>query len=131
MPNAKDVVRQAYEAYARGDLATMMSFVDVDLEWIYLDPTDEDPQPQVCHGLDELKSALKRQAAHGLHMELEEVVGRGDRVLVVVRQPGVDSYRARKANDLNYTVVTVREGRIIALRACRDRQEASTLAGIG
>jgi ketosteroid isomerase-like protein len=130
MPNPEDVVRRAYEGYARGDLATMLSFVDVDLEWTYLDPSVEDPEPQVCHGRHEFKKAIKRQEASGLHLELEEVVGHGDLVLVVVRQPGVDAHRAWKANDRNYDVVTVRGGRIVALRACRDRQEAAAIVGI-
>jgi ketosteroid isomerase-like protein len=130
MLNPEDVVRQAYVAYTRGDLATMLSFVDPDLEWTYLDPSVEDPEPQVCHGRHELKAALKRREASGLHLELEEVIVRGDRALVVVRQPMVDAHRARKAGDRNYDVATVRGGRIVALRTCRDRQEAATIVGI-
>jgi hypothetical protein len=76
-----------------------------------------DPEPQVCHGRSELKAALKRQAAQDIRLELEEPVGRGDRALVVVRQPMVDANRARKADDRNYIVVTVRGGRIVALHS--------------
>ncbi len=124
------LIRRAYDAYARGDLATMLEVVDPDLEWTYLDPSLEDPQPQVCHGRHELESALARQAGRGLRAQLEEVVGHGDRVMVVVRTPGVDAYRVRQADDRNYDVFTVRAGRIVALRACRDRQEALRLTGI-
>jgi ketosteroid isomerase-like protein len=28
-----DLIRKAYEAYARGDVATMLQFVGPDLEW--------------------------------------------------------------------------------------------------
>jgi ketosteroid isomerase-like protein len=125
-----DLIRRAYRAYANGDLATMLEFVDPDLEWTYLDPSLEDPQPQVCHGRHELESALARQAGRGLRAQLEEVVGQGDRVMVVVRTPGVDAYRVRPADDRNYSVFTVRGGRIVALRDCRDRQQALHLAGI-
>ncbi|HZD01977.1 MAG TPA: nuclear transport factor 2 family protein [Actinomycetes bacterium] len=125
-----ELIRRAYDAYAHGDLATMLEVVDPDLEWTYLDPSLEDPQPQVCHGRHELESALRRQAERGLRAQLEEVVGHGDRVMVVVRTPGVDAYRARPADDRNYDVFTVRDGRIVALRACRDRQEALRLSGI-
>ncbi len=124
------LIRRAYDAYARGDLATMLEVVDPDLEWTYLDPSLEDPQPQVCHGRHELESALARQAGRGLRAQLEEVVGHGDRVMVVVRTPGVDAYRVRQTDDRNYDVFTVRAGRIVALRACRDRQEALRLTGI-
>ena len=124
-----ELIRRAYEAYSRGDVATMLEFVDPDLEWTYLDPSTEDPEPQVCHGRHELETALERQAEHGLKAELEEVAARGDRVMVVVRTPGVDAFRVVKAGDRNYAVFTVREGRIVALRDCRDREEA--MAAIG
>jgi ketosteroid isomerase-like protein len=124
------LIGRAYEAYSRGDVATMLRFVDPDLEWTYLDPNLEDPDPQVCHGRHELETALERRAEHGLKAELEEVTARGDRVMVVVRTPGVDGYRMRKADDRNYAVFTVREGRIVALRDCRDRGEAMAAAAI-
>jgi len=124
------VIREAYEAYAQGDVATMLSFVDPDLEWTFLDPSEPDPAPQVCHGRHELEVALGRQTERGLRVELEEVVGSGDRAVVVVRTPGVDAFRARRADDRNFDVVTVKDGRIVAIRACRDRREANSISGI-
>jgi len=125
-----DLIRRAYEAYSRGDMATMLQFVDFDLEWTYLDPSLEDPEPQVCHGRSELETAMKRQAEHGLKAELEEVVANGDRVMVVARTPGLDAFRVRKANDRNFAVFTVRDGKVVALRDCRDREEALAAASI-
>ncbi len=124
-------VRTAYEAYARGDLPTMLGFVDPEFEWTYLDPSFEDPEPMVCHGRQELQTALERQVERGLMSEMEDVIGNGDRVVVVVRTPGIDAYRVRKADDRNYDVLTVGEGRIVAIHACRDREEALGVAGVG
>ena len=101
------IVREAFLAYDRGDVARMMDFVDPDLEWTHLDPSHENPQSLVCDGRSELESALKRQADLGLHAELEEVAG-----------------------DRTFDVATVRDGLIVGLRACRDRSEARTVAGI-
>jgi hypothetical protein len=42
----------------------------------------------------------------------------------------VDAYRVRPANDRNFTVLTMRDGRIVALRDCRDRREALAETGI-
>ena len=126
----EELIRRAYEAYSRGDLATMLQLVDPDLEWTYLDPSFEDPEPQVCHGRHDLATALQRQAEHQLKADLEEIAARGDQVMVAVRTPGADAFRVRKANDRDYAVFTVREGRIVALRDCRDRQEAMAIAGI-
>jgi ketosteroid isomerase-like protein len=124
------IVREAFLAYDRGDVARMMEFVDPDLEWTYLDPGLEDPQPQVCHGREELEKALRRQAGLGLKAEVEEVVAAGDQVMLVMRTPGVGQYRHRNADDRSYDVLTVRDGLIVGLHACRDRTEARSLAGI-
>jgi ketosteroid isomerase-like protein len=124
------LIRSAYEAYRRGDLVQMLDLIDSDLEWTYLDPSLDDPQPQTCHGRDELETALQRQAELGLQAHLEEVNGRDDKVMVVVHTPGIDAYRVRHADDRNYSVFTLRQGRIVALRDCHDRDEALRYAGI-
>jgi uncharacterized protein len=125
------LVRAAYEAYGRGDLAGMLEIIDPDLEWTYLDPSLEDPEPQTCHGRQELQWALQGQANRGLRSELAEVASSGDKVMVVVRTPGIDRQRARPADDQNFLVLTLRQGRVIAMRACRDRAEARRAAGLG
>ena len=124
------LVREAYEAYGRGDVAGMMEFVDPELEWTYLDPAFENPEPQTCHGRDQLQWALARQAGQGLASQIEEIIANGDKVMVVIRTPGLDRLRVRQAGDRNYLVLTVDQQRITRLRACRDRDEARRFAGI-
>lgn len=125
------IVRDAFLAYDRGDIARTMEFIDPGLEWTYLDPAREDPLPQASRGRDELEQALRRQAELGLRSELEEVVAAGDQVIVVMRTPGLGRLLGRPDDDRTYDVATVKDGLIVALRACRDRDEARTLAGIG
>jgi ketosteroid isomerase-like protein len=125
------IVREAFLAYDRGDVAAMMDFVDPDLEWTCLDPGAEDPRPQTRRGRGELEKALRLQADRGLRTELEQVIAAGEKVILVIRTPGIDEYRHRQAGDRAYRVVTVRDGLIVELRACRDRGEARLLAGIG
>jgi ketosteroid isomerase-like protein len=124
------LIRTAYDAYSRGDIAAMLEVVDPALEWTYLDPSLADPQPQICHGRGELATALQRQTERGLTSQLEEVIANGDRVVVGVRTPGIDAYRIGQAQDRNYDVFTVRDGRVVAMRACRNRAEALAVAGI-
>lgn len=124
------IVRRAYERYAAGDTAAFLALVDPDVEWTYLDPAETDPEPRVCHGRHELEHALERHRAQGLRSEIEEVIGQRDRVVVVTRTPGVDGYRARKSDDRNIDVLTFRAGRVVAIRACHDREQALALAGI-
>jgi ketosteroid isomerase-like protein len=125
-----DLIRRAYQAYASGNLAAMLELVDPDLEWTYLDPTLEHPTRQVCHGRHELEQLLRGWAEHGLRAELEEVISSGELVMVGVRTPGVDAHYGRPGDDRAYSVFTVRDGRVVALRDCHDRQEALRLAGI-
>jgi ketosteroid isomerase-like protein len=124
------LIRQAYAAYDTGDMAAMLDLIDPDLEWTYLDPSVADPRPQVCHGRGELEAALAQQTERGLRAQLEEVIGHGDKVVVAVRTPGADTYRIRQSDDRDYAMFTVRDGRIVALRDCRDRADAFTRAGI-
>jgi ketosteroid isomerase-like protein len=124
------IVREAFLAYDRGDVARMMEFVDPDLEWTFLDPSLGDPHPQTCRGRGELEKALRRQAERGLRPEVEQVIAAGDKVMLVMRTPGVDQYRQREADDRTYDVITVKNGLIVGLCACRDRGEAHVMAGI-
>ena len=94
------LVREAYEAYGRGDVAGM-EFVDPELEWTYLDPAYENPEPATCHGRDQLQWALERQAGQGLGSQTEEIVARGGKVMVVIRTVGIDRLRVRQAGDRN------------------------------
>ena len=46
----ESVVLAAYEAYGRGEVNRLLELVHPDLEWTYLDPSMQNPQPQTCHG---------------------------------------------------------------------------------
>jgi ketosteroid isomerase-like protein len=124
------IVREAFLAYEQGDVTRMMNFVGPDLEWTHLDEDPEDPRPKAPRGRGELEKALRQQADLGLRAELEQVIASGDKVILVMRTPGVDQYRHRQADDRTYDVATVRDGMIVQLHACRDRGEARSLAGI-
>jgi hypothetical protein len=51
--------------------------------------------------------------------------------MVGVRTPGIDCHRVRRADDRNDSVLTVRDGRIVALRDGRDRRKALDVTGTG
>jgi ketosteroid isomerase-like protein len=126
------LVREAVEAYYRADTARLLELVHPDLEWTYLNPEDPDPQPQVCHGRDQIAWALDHQAGQGLASEVEEIISApAGQVMVVARTPGADERRAWRNGDRNILVVMVRTGQIVAMRAFRDRVQASRFAGLG
>lgn len=128
--DSESLVRRAFVAFAGGDVDAVLELVDPDFEWTFLDPSVADPEPQVCHGRDELAYWIGRPSRSGSPFELVEIAGFGDRVLVVTHASGLDSVRARQSGDLNFHVVSVRDGRIVALRACRSRNEAVEVATV-
>jgi ketosteroid isomerase-like protein len=116
--------RQLRETVDGQPAVTVLAVFDPDLEWTYLDPSLEDPEPQTCYGRGELRKGLQRQADRGLKPTIEEVLVNGDKVAVVIHIPGLDNLRARQDDDRNYDVLTFRNCRIVAMRACRGRDEA-------
>jgi ketosteroid isomerase-like protein len=123
-----EIVRGAYSAYADGDFSALLDMIEPDLEWTFLDPSVEDPVDQLCHGRDQLRHMLARMQGRGLRVELENVRGFGAKVLVTTLTPGLDAHRARKTNDRNFHVLTVQDGRITAMQACRNHEDALALA---
>jgi ketosteroid isomerase-like protein len=124
------IVREAFRAYERGDVSGMMGYVDPELEWTYLEPGTEDPQLQTRRGREQLEKALRMQADQKLRSELEQVIANGEKVILVMRTPGISRYRPWYDDDRTYDVVTVRDELIVRLQACLDRSEARSLAGI-
>lgn len=125
------IVREAFRAYECGDIARMMDFVDPQLEWTYLDPGRDDPHPQTCRGRENLEKAVRQHAGRNLRSELEQVIANGEKIVLVMRTPGISRYRPwHDDEDRTYDVVTVRDELIVGLQACRDRREARSLAGI-
>ena len=132
MPDENEaLVREAVHAFYQGDTARLLELVHPDLEWTYLNPADPDPQPDVCRGRDQVAWALDHQARQGTATEVEEIVsGPGGQVMVVSRTPGLDEQRAWHNGDRNLLVLTVRDGQIVAMRAFRDRDQATQFAGL-
>ena len=87
----EELVRRAFDAFSRGDQNAVLELVDLDLEWTYLDPSFEHPEPQVCHGRAQLGHWMGRGFDWSMRAQLEEIVVYGDQVLVVTHTPGADA----------------------------------------
>lgn len=48
MTSNETIVRAAFDALAQGDVGTMLESVDPNLEWTFLDPSEEDPSRPGC-----------------------------------------------------------------------------------
>ena len=126
---AVEVVRGAYDAYARGDLAAAGSAYSADTVW---DLTRFRPDEDVHSGLPELARDIGawRETWSDHSFVLEQAVDAGDRVVTVIRESG----RGRASGapvEMRYgQVVTVREGKIVETVVYQDPAEALEAAGL-
>ena len=111
-------------------MSRLLELIHPDLEWTYLNPGTTNPQPQVCHGREELASALAQQAGLGLVSQVEEITSSGGKVMVAVWTPGAGQRRAWQTGDRSYLVMTLDQGRIVATRDFRDCDEARGFTGL-
>jgi ketosteroid isomerase-like protein len=121
------VVRAAFQALALDDVAALLPLLDAEFEWTFLDPSEEHPTPQVCRGTEELARVLRRGAGRPAR-ELDQLVPFGERILVVTRLVDEGETASSADGRQAFHVVTVHDGRITALRACRSRDEALAFA---
>jgi uncharacterized protein len=82
-----DTVRGAYEAFARGDVASVLEILDDDVAWTVPPPL---PQATEVHGRDEAGAFFARlgELWEDLSLELDDFVASGDRVCVIGRGSG-------------------------------------------
>ncbi len=118
------VLRSAFDAFATGNGDAARGYIDPNFRWTYFDPSLDAPVPQTCAGPWEILRYLGNIAAGQGAWELIEVKGFDDRAVVVTKVPEERIRPVWRPDDVNFHVVEVRDGRIVALRAGLDRDEA-------
>ena len=121
-------LREAYAAFNRGDMDVAVSGLDPQIEW---SEPPEFPGGGAYHGREAVKGYLTQSRANWAEgtSEPEQMIPVGDRVVVMVharfRLRGSESWQDVKLAD----VYTVRNAKIVAMRAFADRQEALRWVG--
>jgi len=131
MPESRDVrrLRRGYEAFNRGDFATVLRNVSPDVE---VRDRDEIPDPGVYRGLDAVREVFARNAAEfeDYRVDPEEFIEVGDHIVVVARQSG----RGRTSGAAVAGAIVhswhVRDGRVLGMRAFSDREQALAALGV-
>jgi ketosteroid isomerase-like protein len=82
-----ELVRGAYDAFARGDVPGVLAVLADDVAWTVPRPL---PQAVDAHGHDEVGRFFERLGGiwEGLDLELDDFVAAGDRVCVIGRGSG-------------------------------------------
>ena len=125
---AMATLREAYSAFNRGDMDAAVAGLDPQIEW---NEPPEFPGGGAYHGREAVKRYLTQSRANWAEgaSEPEQMIPAGDRIVVMVharfRLKGSETWQDVKLAD----VYTVRDGKIVAMRAFADRQEALRWAG--
>lgn len=100
----KELIERGYKAFAAGDVDTVMSLFDDDIEWV---------QPGMSavsgtfHGKTEVMEYLGRLAEHSLSVNLKRMFAEGDTVIAIT-DVTVDGQTGEDAD-----IFTVRNGKTV------------------
>jgi ketosteroid isomerase-like protein len=109
-----DIARRGWEAAQRGDFDAIAALLDADVKWHGGDPAAG------CQNRAEALTFIQRAFARVGAIELIDVVGKGDRVAVIMRPPG----SAPVAN-----LSTFRDGKVVEM--VHYPNPADALAAVG
>ncbi|OBI80281.1 nuclear transport factor 2 family protein [Mycobacterium sp. E740] len=102
----KELVQRGYEAFAAGDIETVMGLFDDDIEWVQ---PGESAVSGTYHGKTELMEYLGRLAAKPITIRVDQMVAEGDTV-VALTEIEVDGQSGHDAD-----VFTVRNGKTVSV----------------
>jgi ketosteroid isomerase-like protein len=126
-----EVVRVAYEAFARGGLDRFMEHFTDDVD--YRAPVGEIDDSGPIHGKDALRAYLQdwMDMFDGFRMELVELIDAGrDTVFALERYGGCAKLSGVETTQLVGDVFTIRDGKIARAREYETREEALEAAGL-
>jgi ketosteroid isomerase-like protein len=107
----KEAIQRGYAAFAAGDLDTVMSLFDDDIEWVQ--PGDSTVSG-TFHGKTEVMEHFGRLAEKGLTVKLNQLIAEGDTV-VAITQVTAGGETGEDAD-----VFTMRNGKTVSIRAHGD-----------
>jgi uncharacterized protein len=106
-----EVIKRGYEAFAAGDVETVMSQFDDDVEWVQ--PGDS-AVSGTFHGKSEVMEHLGRLAEKGLTVKLNRLIADGDTV-VALTEVTAGGETGRDAD-----VFTLRDGKTVHVQTHGD-----------
>ena len=100
----KELIRKGYEAFAAGDVQTVMDLFDDDVEWVQ---PGRSAVSGTFHGKTEVMEYMGRLAERSLSVSLKRLIAEGDTV-VAITEVTVDGETGEDAD-----VFTIRNGKTV------------------
>ncbi|HEX8744857.1 MAG TPA: nuclear transport factor 2 family protein [Thermoleophilaceae bacterium] len=119
MASGADVIREAYDAFARGDIPGVLELVSDDVEWTVAEVLVQGGSWQGRDGAGQFFQGLGEKYEE-LSVDIHDLVDGGDRVVGV----GVGRGKRRDGGPVEYGfahVFTVSEGKVTRFREYADR----------
>ena len=76
----KDIIQRGYEAFSAGDMETVMTLFDDDIEWVQ---PGASAVSGTFHGKTEVMEQFGRLAEKGLTVKLNRLIAEGDTVVAI------------------------------------------------
>jgi ketosteroid isomerase-like protein len=123
MSKEVEALERGYAALNRGDLSMVLDLLDPDIEWHEPAPS---PDAGEHHGRDSFERFFRGwlESFEGFRVEPEQVVERGDDLVVVVRQTGTGRASGLRVETRLAHVWTVANGKAIRWEAVADPDSA-------
>jgi ketosteroid isomerase-like protein len=119
--NNVELVRRGWEAAVRGDLDAIRDLLDPNVKWHGGDPSSS----YACHNREEALAFMVR-VDRRTPRELVDVVGAGDKVVIVTRRAGSEA----EPEQLGANLTIFRAGRVVEMVHYPNPQDALAAAGL-
>ena len=121
MSELADLIRDAYEAFNRGDVDAILDLLHPDIEWVP-PPTSLEPQP--LRGREAVREYLEPDFFDSQTVEPLETIEEDNRVLVAAHVRARGRGSGVELDETVYHVLTIEEGRAVRFELHVDRAEA-------
>ena len=116
-----DLARRGFEAVLRGDLDLVGELLDPDVKWHGGDPS----APGACRNRRQALAFIQRARDRRGDVHVIDVVGAGDKVVVIIGSPAPGGGQAWTAANLT----TFRDGKVVEMVHYPDPDDALAAAG--
>ena len=119
----EELVRKGYEAWNSGDRSWVLEHMREDVEWI---TPPEDPDPGTYRGHEGVQTFWEqwRAAVGQLNFKPEEVVSKGDHVIVTALRSGRGEHSGLEVSDRVVQVFTFEGDKCVRVHESYDRDMA-------